>query len=100
MHHGLRVRRHHLLAGRAVNDRRCRACCARQVLGDRDRGGDADRPLRAVLVAVKRALGAAQRVVFEDHAERRRAVVALYFATNAVVRPRAPIFTSKSCCLK
>ena len=44
---------------------------ARQVLGHRDRRRHADRPLRAVLVAVERALGAAQRVVLEDDAERR-----------------------------
>src|SRR5204863_3768476 len=44
---------------------------------DRNRRGDADRSLRAVLIAVERALRAAQRVVLDDDAERRRAGVAL-----------------------
>ena len=50
---------------------------ARQPLGDRHRRGDSHRPLRAVLVAVKGAHCSAQRVVLDDHAQVRRAVVAL-----------------------
>ena len=37
---------------------------------DRDRRRHPDGPLRAVLIAMKRALGAAQRVVFQNHAQR------------------------------
>ncbi len=50
---------------------------ALQVLGHRDRGRHADGSLGAVLIAVEGALGAAQSVVFENHAQIGSAVVAL-----------------------
>jgi hypothetical protein len=58
------------------------------MLGDRHRRRDPDRALRAVLVAVKRALGAAQRVVLQDHAEVGRAVVALEARHERRLEPR------------
>ena len=56
-----------------------------------------DRPLRAVLVAVKRALGAAQRVVFDDDAEVRRAVVAPIARDERGLQAADAHLTSKSC---
>ena len=76
-HLRLRRRRHHLLTGRAVHDDAARQVILGEVFRHRDPGGHPDRSLRGVLVAVERALGAAQRVVFEDHAEVRRTVVLL-----------------------
>ena len=75
VHHGLRVGRHHFFARRAVDDDAARRVRARQVLGHRNCRRHADRPLCAVLVAVKRSLRAAQRVVFENDPERRAPVV-------------------------
>ena len=77
VHHRLRGRRHHLLAGRAVDNDAAWRLRPREVLGHRDRRRHADRSLRAVLIAVERALRAAQRVVLEDDAEHRAAVVLL-----------------------
>ena len=71
--------------------------CAREILGDRHGGRDADRSLRAVLIAVKRALGAAQRVVLDDHAEVRRAVVLGVARDERGRQAGVPICTSKSC---
>ena len=62
--------------GRAEDDDAAGRVRALQPLRHRDRGGHADRALRAVLVAVKDALRAAQRVVFENDAQIRRAAIA------------------------
>lgn len=67
--------RHHFLAGRAEDDDAAGRMRAVQVLGHGDGGGHSDRALRVVLVAVERALRAAQRVVFEDHTHGGRTVV-------------------------
>src|ERR1041385_381843 len=68
-HDGLGFRRHHLLSGTAVNGDRAGSVRAREELRYGDGGGHPHWTLRTVLVTMKRALGAAQRVVFENDAE-------------------------------
>lgn len=62
-------RRHHFFAGRAINRHAARRVSAREELGDRNSGGNSHRTLRGVLVAMKRALGSAERIVFQNDAE-------------------------------
>src|SRR2546425_5026824 len=87
-HYRLGVRRHHLSAGATKDDYAARQLGAIQVLGYRDGGSDASRPLRAVLVTVKSASRPAQRIVFEDHAEIGPAVVSLEARDESSVEPR------------
>ena len=77
VHNRLRIGRHYLLAWRSVDNDAARRMCQRETFGHSDSGRHANRPLGAVLVAVKRALGAAQRVVLDDHTKIRRTVVGL-----------------------
>src|SRR5579871_276368 len=69
VHQRFCVRRHHFFAGRADDNHITGLFRPRQVFGDRDRRRDSHGTLRTVLIAVKRALRAAQRVVLENHAE-------------------------------
>src|SRR5436190_222478 len=68
-HDGLGFRRHHLFSGTAVNGDRAGSVRAREELRDGDGGCHPHWTLGAVLVTMERALGAAQRVVFENDAE-------------------------------
>ena len=79
---------------RAENGDAARRVRAIQVFRNRDRCCEADASLRAVLIAVKGAPGPAQRVVLDDDAEMRGAVVVAVLATNAVDRPAVRATTS------
>src|SRR5215467_5231109 len=68
-HHRFCFGRHHFLARTAVNRNRSRSVGTREKLRDGDGSSDTHWTLRAMLIAMKSALGAAQGVVFEDDAE-------------------------------
>ena|SRR5205085_2099597 len=68
-HYGFRFGRHHFFAGTAVNRDSSRSARAGEKLRDGHSSSHPYRALRAVLVAMKGALGAAQRVVLEKDAE-------------------------------
>ena len=75
VHLGFRVGRHHLLARRAEHGHTPGTPGAGQEFRNRDSSREADRALRAVLIAVKWPPGTAQRVIFDDDADVRSAVV-------------------------
>src|SRR6266576_3336147 len=79
-HDGFGFRRHHLFARTAVHGDRSGSVRAREELRDGYGGSHPHGTLRAVLVAVKCALGTPQGVVFQNDAEVRAGSASLVFS--------------------